>query len=100
LVLGLLFSLAVLRVGFWYEDFTWENLNGFFSCPLLAFVAGAVLGAGHRAFSQKEIGRHAARISIPPRWWLWMLLFLAGLLALTLAASLASHYRRVFALIE
>jgi len=98
---GLLFSLAVLRVGFWYEDFAWENLNGFFSCPLLGLVAAAVLWAGQRAFSQKEIGRHAAPISIPPRWWLWILLFLVGLLlALTLAASLAAHYWRVFALIE
>jgi hypothetical protein len=94
---GLLFSLAVLRVGFWYEDFVWENLNGFFSCPLLALVSVAVLWTGHRAFLQKEIGRHATPISMPPRWWLWMLVFLAGIfLALTLAASLASHYWRVF----
>lgn len=95
---GLLFSLAALQIGFWYEDFVYENLNGFFSCPLLIVVAIAVLCLGYPAFMRKESGRQMAPITIPPRWWLWIALFVVGLLiALTLAASLAKHYPRVLA---
>ncbi len=91
-------ALAVLQVGFWYEDFVWDNLNGFFSCPLLVVSAVATLWIGHRAYARKGIGHHSAPIIIPARWWLWVILFILGLLlALTLASSLAKHYPRVFA---
>ncbi len=90
-------GLAILQIGFWYEDFVWDNLNGFFSCPLLVGVATAALWAGHRAYARKEIGHHSAPITIPARWWLWILLFILGLLlALSLASSLAKHYPRFF----
>ena len=96
-----LVCLAVLQVGFWYEDFVWDNLNGYFACPLLLVSATAVLWAGHRAYTRKEIGHHSAPITIPPRWWLWIILFIAGLLlALTLASSLAKHYPRLFSGVE
>src|SRR6266496_343181 len=39
-----LIALAALQVGFWYEDFVWDNLNGFFSCPLLLLCAATALG--------------------------------------------------------
>lgn len=91
-------ALALLQVGFWYEDLVWDNLNGFFSCPLLLISAAAVLWAGHRAYCRKEIAHHSAPIAIPGRWWLWILIFILGLLlALTLASSLARHYPRFFA---
>src|SRR5438067_10092907 len=93
-----LVALAALQLGFWYEDLVWENLNGFFSCPWLLASAATALWAGHRAYVRKEIGHHCAPITIPARWWLWILLVIAGvLLALTLAASLAKHYPRFFA---
>jgi hypothetical protein len=90
---ALLITLAALRLGLWYEDLVWENLNGYFSCPLLALLAAAVLGFGYRAYIRKEIGHLTSPFVLPARWWLWILLFLAGLLlAMALAASLAKHY--------
>jgi len=92
-----LLALATLQVGFWYEDLVWDKLNGFFACPLLALLATASLCGGHRVYARKEIGHHTTPITLPARWWLWILLFLAGvLLALTLASSLAKHYPRLF----
>jgi hypothetical protein len=92
-----LLSLVALQLGFWYEELVWDKLNGFFSCPLLALLATASLCGGHRAYARKEIGHHTAPITLPARWWLWIVLFLAGvLLALTLTSSLAKHYPRLF----
>jgi hypothetical protein len=92
-----LLSLVALQLGFWYEELVWDKLNGFFSCPLLALLAMASLCGGHRAYARKEIGHHTAPITLPPRWWLWIVLFVAGvLLALTLTSSLAKHYPRLF----
>ena len=94
---ALLLSLAALQLGFWYEELVWDKLNGFFSCPLLALLATASLCGGYRAYARKQIGHHTAPITLPPRWWLWIVLFLAGvLMALTLASSLAKHYPRLF----
>ena len=92
-----LLALAALQLGFWYEELVWDKLNGFFSCPLLAWLAMAALWGGHRAYARKEIGHYTAPITLPTRWWLWIILFLAGvLLALTLASSLAKHYPHIF----
>ena len=92
-----LLALAALQLGFWYEELVWDRLNGFFSCPLLALLATASLFGGHRAYARKEIGHHTAPLTLPARWWLWIILFLAGvLMALTLASSLAKHYPRLF----
>jgi hypothetical protein len=94
---AILATLAALRLAFWYEDLVWENLNGYFACPLLLGVAATILCAGYRGYQRKEIGHHSAPLTLPARWWLWMLVFLAGaLLALTLAASLARHYPQLF----
>ena len=92
-----LLALAALQLGFWYEELVWDKLNGFLSCPLLALLATTVLWGGHRAYARKQIGHHTAPITLPARWWLWIILFLAGvLLALSLASSLAKHYPRFF----
>jgi len=91
-----LVGLAALQLGFWYEDSVWDNLNGFFSCPLLLVAAMAALWGGYRAYGRKEIGHHTAPITVPARWWLWIILFVVGLvLALTLASALAKHYPRL-----
>jgi hypothetical protein len=93
---AVLLSLAVLRLGFWYEALVWENLNGWFSCPLLALLSVAVLCLGYFGYRRKEIGHPAAPFAIPARWWLWMVLFLAGLLLIMfLAVSLAKHFSRI-----
>jgi len=94
---AVLATLAALRIGFWYEDLVWENLNGYFACPLLGVLAVATLWSGCRGYQRKEVGHHSTPLTLPPHWWLWILLFLAGLiLALTLGASLARHYPRLF----
>jgi hypothetical protein len=94
---AILISLAALRLGFWYEELVWENLNGWFSCPLLALMSVAVLWGGYLAYQRKEIGHYTTPITIPAHWWFWVILFTAGLiLAATLTASLAKHYLHIF----
>lgn len=94
---AVLVSLGALRVGFWYEDFVWGNLNGYFACPLLSIIAVAVLWAGARAYASKEIGPQSAPISLPARWLLWGGLFFLGLLlAMGLAAALLVNWSKLF----
>lgn len=94
---SLVATLALLRLGFWYEDFTWQNLNGYFSCPLLLSSAVIALCGGYWLYLKKETGNQPAPVPLPARWWLWLLLFLAALvLALTIASSLAKNYQRIF----
>src|SRR2546428_4576191 len=72
-------ALALLQFGFWYEDLVWDNLNGFFSFPLLLASGIAALCLGRRAYQRKEIGHYGAPITIPPRFWFWLAVFLAGI---------------------
>lgn len=86
-------GLALLQIGFWYEDLVWDKLNGYFACPLLLAAAGAALLFGHRVYRRKEIGGPALPLTLPGHWWLWILLFVVGLgLALALISSLARHF--------
>ena len=85
-------ALALLQIGFWYENLVWNTLNGYFACPLLIASSLAVLGAGFRVFRRKEIGKVSVPISLPGHWWAWIVLFVIGLgLALALIASLVRH---------
>lgn len=94
---AMVMALVVLQLGFWYEDFVWERLTGFFSCPVLLVAGTGGLWLGYRAYLEKEVGPSSAPITLPARWWLWVFLFLASLLlALALAASIARHYPKFF----
>jgi hypothetical protein len=85
-------ALAALQVGFWYENLVWDTLNGYFACPLLIAVSGAVLGYGYRSFRQKEVGKATIPITLPGHWWIWTILFAIGMgLALVLVTSLLRH---------
>jgi hypothetical protein len=89
-------SLSAVRFGLWYEELLWQTFNGWFSCPLLAFLAVAALWGGARAYRQKEVGPPSVPIAIPARWWLWIALSIGALAAaLALAASLARHYQHL-----
>lgn len=94
---SILISLTALRLCFWYEELVWRKLNGLFSLPVLAVLSAAALWGGYLAYQRKEIGHHSAPMAIPARWWLWIFLFIAGLiLAMTLTVSLARHYLQIF----
>jgi hypothetical protein len=94
---AVLIALAALRLGFWYEGLIWDDLNGWFSCPLLAILSVTVLCGGYVAYRRKEIGHHSEPLAIPAGWWLWIILFAAGLiLVMTLTASLARYYLRIY----
>ncbi len=85
-------ALALLQIGFWYEELVWDNLNGYFACPLLLFISIGVLSYGFRLFRRKEIGKCAAPLVLPGYWWLWAILFTVGLgLAMALITSLIRH---------
>lgn len=89
-----LVSLSAARFGLWYEELLWQTFNGWFSCPLLSFLAVAALWGGARAYGRKEVGHQSAPIAIPARWWVWIALSIGALAAaLALAASLARHYQ-------
>jgi hypothetical protein len=91
-------ALLVLQLGFWYEDLAWESLTGAFSFPLLIVAGTAVLWAGLRAYQRKEIGPSSTPLTLPGRWWLWIILFVAGLcVALILISSLIKHYPKLLA---
>jgi hypothetical protein len=89
---GSIGALALLQIGFWYEELVWEKLNGFFACPLLIVCSIAVLVYGFQLFRRKEVGKCAAPLVLPGYWWLWTILFALGLgLALALITSLVRH---------
>lgn len=93
---GALISLALLQLGFWYEDLLWDQLNGFFACPLLLVSAAGSLIFGYKLFKRKEIGAPSLPITLPGYWWLWILLFVVGLgLALGLISSLATKFPEI-----
>jgi hypothetical protein len=89
---GAVGGLALLQIGFWYEELVWEKLNGYFACPLLLGSSAAALIYGYRLFRRKEVGKCAAPLVLPGYWWLWTVLFAFGLaLALALVTSLIRH---------
>lgn len=91
-------SLALLQIGFWYEELVWDSVTGFFSCPALIAGGGIGLGLGHRLYKRKDVGEPVMPITLPGRWWLWVILFVIGLgLALALISSLARNYPTFFA---
>lgn len=85
-------TLALLQLGFWYEDLVWDTLNGYFACPFLFLSSVGTLGYGFRVFRRKEIGKASIPISLPGHWWMWTVLFAVGMgLALVLITSLLRH---------
>jgi hypothetical protein len=85
-------AMALLQIGFWYEQLVWESLNGYFACPLLLTVAAAAIVWGHFCFSKKEVGKPSLPLALPGHWWLWGILFALGLaLAVALMSSLTKH---------
>ena len=93
---GGLGALVLLQLGLWYEDYVWERLTGYFSVPLLTLSAVIVLILGGRAYQRKEIGPYIAPVSIPGKWWLWMVSFLIGLVAaLALISSIIKNYAEI-----
>lgn len=90
-------ALAVLQVGFWYEDALWGLLTGFVSLPLLLVAGGGGLWIGGRLYARKEVTEAATPLTLPARWWLWLAVFVLGLAAaLALFSSLAKHYPSFF----
>lgn len=85
-------TLALLQLGFWYEDLIWDTLNGYFACPFLLASSIAVLAYGFRVFRNKEVGKPSIPITLPGHWWVWTILFAIGMgLALVLITSLLRH---------
>lgn len=91
-------ALALLQLGFWYEELVWDSVTGFFACPTLLVGGAFGLWLGHHIYRRKEVGQPAMPITLPGKWWLWIILFVLGLcLALALVSSLARNYPRFFA---
>lgn len=98
---GGLAALVVLQMGFWYEEIAYQSLNGYFACPLLLVAAAIGLVVGHQFYRVKEIGQRSVPLTLPGKWWLWIVLFLIGAgVALALISSLAKSYPQFLAPIE
>lgn len=88
-----LVPLALLQLGFWCEELIWKKLTGFIACPVLLAAGAIALLAGHANYRRKEIGPATSPITLPGRWWLWIILFLlSAALASILLGSLAQRY--------
>jgi hypothetical protein len=98
---GGLSALAVLQLGFWYEEMMWESLNGYFTFPLLLAAGGIGTGIGCQLYRRKEIGQPSTPLTLPGKWWLWIILFLVGVCAaLVLVSSLAKSYPKFLAPVD
>ncbi|MHB8519546.1 MAG: hypothetical protein ACYDH9_02200 [Limisphaerales bacterium] len=91
-------ALILLHWGFRYEDFAWNETNGYFSFPLLILIGTIGLWCGFRVYLRKEVAPQSAPLLLPARWWLWAILFILGIgLTVVLLMSLARLYPRFFA---
>jgi hypothetical protein len=93
---GGLATLVCLRLGLHYESFYWEEWNGYFACPFLIVLGIIVIYLGYRSYRYKEIGRQFGPVTIPTRWWIWMIvIILCILLALALVSSLIEDFTKL-----
>jgi hypothetical protein len=91
-------AMTLLHLAFRYEEYVWNELNGFCSAPLLVLLGAVTLWAGYRAYIVKEIGHHHHPLTLPPRFWLWLLLLAIGIgLACLLVPLLARQYPSLLA---
>jgi hypothetical protein len=98
---SLLSALAVTHLAFRYEEFVWGELNGYCSAPILMLLSVAALWGGFRAYLTKEIGQYNRPLTLPPRFWLWLLFLGLGIAAACLLVSLlASQYPGFFIPVE
>lgn len=90
---SLLGAMSVTQLAFWYENSVWGALNGYCSAPVLMLLGVAALCGGYRAYLQKEIGEHHQPLTLPPRFWLWLLMLGVGIaLACVLISLLVRQY--------
>ncbi len=95
---SLLVAMSTTQLAFWYENAVWGELNGFCSAPLLVLLGLAALWGGYRAYLQKEIGHHHQPLTLPPRFWLWLLMLGVGIaLACVLVSLLVRQYPNLLA---
>lgn len=98
---SLLSAMAVTHLAFRYEQSVWGELNGYCSAPLLVVLGIATLWGGYRAYLGKEIGHHHQPLTLPPRFWLWLIVLAAGLaLAFILISLLAGQYPHLLAPVD
>lgn len=94
---SLVFSLGLLYVGVISEEWVWQEMNGFFSFPILVFSSFVVLIIGHHLYCHKEVGHYGAPISLPPGFLAWLVLWLVALVLLVLmAGSLMKRFPQLF----
>jgi hypothetical protein len=90
---SLLGAMSVSYLALRYEEILWHELNGFVATPLLMLFGLAALWGGYQAYILKEIGQHDRPLSLPPRFWLWLVLLGLGLaVGLLLISLLARQY--------
>lgn len=95
---SLLCALAVTHLGFRYEQKVWSELNGYCSAPLLMVLGLASLWGGYRGYLAKEIGHHHQPLTLPPRFWLWLVTLFLGLgVGFFLVWLLAGQYPHLLA---
>ena len=92
-------ALALLYGGFSYEELVWDEINGFFSFPLLMIAGITALIVGYRLYLHKEVGNYGSPLSLPQGWWIWLILIIVGAtVATVIIASLLHQFPKFLTL--
>ena len=95
---SLLTAMAITHLAFRYEEYVWSEPNGFCSAPGLMMVGLGALWGGYRAYLTKEVGQHVRPLTLPPKFWLWLVTIGLGMaLVILLVTLLAKQYPHVLA---
>jgi len=95
---SLVCTMGILYAGVLAEEWWWHEANGQFSFPMLVFSSLIILYLGLRLYRHKEVGHYGVPVSLPPGFWLWIVLSIVALVALVmLAGSLMQRFPQFFA---
>ncbi len=91
-----LVALIILKLGLFYEYWSWKVWTGLIACTGLGVAGCVALWTGYRLYRRKEIVPASKPFTMPSFWWLWLFLAISGLaLTLFLVTSLWQELKKM-----